>query len=60
MIEQSLFPVKEYPACYAAGTLAKSDDNQDFNNTGYKFIVREDTGDVISCVTDSYKLIRNQ
>ena len=60
MIEQSLFPVKEYPACYAAGTLAKSDDNQDFNSTGYKFIVRDDTGEVISCVTDSYKLIRNQ
>jgi len=47
-IKQTLFPVKE-----KAATLAGME-------TGYKFIVREDTNDVISCVTDKYKLITNK
>jgi translation initiation factor IF-1 len=57
---ETLFPVKEYPAYHEAGTWAKSDENENLNNTGYKFIIREDTGNVISCVTDKYKMVTNQ
>lgn len=60
MIEQTLFPVKEYPAYHEAGTWAKSDENENLNNTGYKFIVREDTGKVLSCMTNDYKLVENK
>ena len=60
MIEQTLFPVKEYPAYHEAGTWAKSDENENLNNTGYKFIVREDTGKVLSCMTNDYKLVDNK
>ena len=60
MIEQTLFPVKEYPAYHEAGTWAKSDENENLNNTGYKFIVREDTGKVLSCMTNDYKLVNNK
>ena len=52
-VEDTLFPVKEVPAIW----------NNEFAQvakTGYKFIVREDTGDVISCVTDDYKLVTNE
>ena len=55
-----MFPVKEYPAYHEAGTWAKSDDNENLNNTGYKFIVREDTGRVLSCMTNDYKLVTNE
>lgn len=58
MIESTLFPVKEYPANYAFNQEAGiSDVNQ---NTGYKFIVREDTGRVLSCMTDEYQVVTNQ
>jgi len=50
MIEQSLFAVKEVPAIMGIST----------NNTGHKFIVREDNNSVISCVTNEYKLVTNQ
>ena len=50
MIEQSLFTVKEVPAIMGIST----------NNTGHKFIVREDNNNVISCVTNEYKLVTNQ
>ena len=33
MIEQTLFPVKEYPAYHEAGTWEKSDENENLNNT---------------------------
>mgnify|MGYP003139146078 CR=1 FL=1 len=53
-----LFPVKEVPAVgYPL------DDNQDvtlLDNSGYKFIVREDTNDVLSCVTNNYKMVTNK
>ncbi|MAH44537.1 hypothetical protein CMI37_01835 [Candidatus Pacearchaeota archaeon] len=49
MIEETLFPVKEVPAIGYKVT-----------ESGHKFIVREDTGDVLSCVSNSYKLINNQ
>ena len=55
-----MFPIKEYPAYHEAGTWAKSDENETLNNTGYKFIVREDTGKVLSCMTNDYKLVTNE
>ena len=48
-----MFPVKEVPAIMGIG----------FNyndNTGHKFIVREDTGKVLSCMTNDYRLITNE
>jgi hypothetical protein len=50
-----MFPVKEVPAIC----------NQPLNNeevipSGYKFIVREDTNKVLSCMTDDYKLVTNE
>ena len=30
------------------------------NESGYKFIIREDTDEILSCVTDSYRLIKNE
>ena len=55
MIEQTLFPVKEVPAIC----------NQPLNDeevipSGYKFIVREDTNKVLSCMTNDYKLVDNK
>ena len=50
MIEQSLFAVKEVPAIMGIST----------NNTGHKFIVREDNNKVLSCMTNDYKLVTNQ
>ena len=47
------FPVKEVPAVMGKG----------FNyndNTGHKFIVREDTGQVLSFMTTDYKLVTNK
>ena len=52
-IEESLFPVREEPAVF-------QEDPSGYMNTGYKFIVREDTGQVLSCMTDEYKLVNNQ
>ena len=50
-LESTLFPVREIPA------IGKE---LPINNSGYKFIVREDTGQVLSCMTDEYKLIKNE
>ena len=47
-MEDSLFKVKEVPAM-------KGTDK----DTGYKFVVREDNGDILSCMTNSYKTISN-
>ena len=58
MIEQTLFPVKEVPAYFEHttnnGKLSKE------LETGHKFIVREDTGKVLSCMTNDYKLVDNK
>ena len=54
MLQEANFPVIEVPA------VGIPEDWKEIDSTGYKFIVRDDTGEVISCVTDSYKLIRNQ
>ena len=52
----SIFPVKEVAAVGITG-LGKTDNP--ITDTGYKFIVREDTGQVLSCMTNNYKLITN-
>ena len=49
LLEPTLFPVKEIPAIGYKVT-----------QSGYKFIVRKDNDEVISCVTDKYKLITNK
>jgi len=57
-ISDALFPVKEIPALITGNEFSdKFGDTA--TNTGYKFIVREDTGNVISCMTDEYKLVTN-
>ena len=55
MLQDAMFPVKEIPAIWADkdnGNILKKD-------TGHKFIVREDTNNVISCVTDKYRMVTN-
>ena len=44
-----LFPVKEMPAMLGLNDI-----------TGHKFIVREDTEQVLSCMSNEYKLVTNQ
>ena len=56
MLQNAMFPVKEIPATMVNG---KGELNH-IGNTGYKFIVREDTGQVLSCMTDSYRLVTNE
>jgi len=58
LINNALFPVKEVPAIGAPSDTIFSGD--EIHKTGYKFIVREDTGSVLSCMTDEYKLVTNQ
>ena len=56
MLQDAMFPVKEIPAIWADqdnGNILKKD-------TGHKFIVREDTGEVLSCMTDNYRLVKNE
>ena len=55
MLQEAKFPVKEVPAIGAADSKFT-----EINSTGYKFIVREDTGKVLSCMTDNYKLVKNE
>jgi len=59
MIESTLFPVVEVPAI---GKFPKNANytKEDTKATGYKFIMREDTGQILSCMTDEYKLVPNQ
>tara|TARA_Y100001963_G_C6773173_1_gene445980 strand:- start:5 stop:808 length:804 start_codon:yes stop_codon:yes gene_type:complete len=57
-IQDILFPVTEIPA------IGKFPKNKNYTqektkDTGYKFIMREDTGKILSCVTDSYQLVDN-
>ena len=58
-IEESLFPVKEVPAEHP---WFKGENNhvKHNKNTGYKFIIREDTGQILSCMTDEYRMVNNQ
>ena len=45
MLQNAMFPVKEVPAI---GIDSEPDYKGEIKNTGYKFIVREDTGDVLT------------
>jgi hypothetical protein len=56
-LDTTLFPVEEIPAI---GTTGLGKAHNPITNTGYKFIVREDTGQVISCMTNEYNLIKNE
>ena len=59
MINEAMFPVHEIPAEHS--WLKVNNKNIQHNkHTGYKFIVREDTGEVLSCMTDEYKLVTNE
>ena len=53
MLQNAKFPVKEMPATM----VNEKGELNHIGDTGYKFIVREDTGDVLSCMSDNYKLI---
>ena len=48
-MNESFFPVKEIPAIGYKVT-----------QSGYKFILREDTNQVLSCMSEDYKLITNK
>ena len=55
LLRSAIFPVMEIPAIGSPEGVGEM-----INSTGYKFIVREDTGDVLSCMTDEYKLVTNE
>ena len=61
VLKDTLFPVIEVPAI---GVVDNTEDTlydyDDIDDTGYKFIMREDTKQVLSCMTDEYKLITNK
>ena len=57
-LNDTLFKVKEYPANYAFNKEAGISDVKE--RTGYKFIVREDTNEVLSCMTNKYQLLSNE
>ena len=60
MLSETKFPVKEIPAIGIPQSVGDEVQfGQEIDNTGYKFIVREDTGDILSCMTDEYKLVTN-
>lgn len=56
-MEETLFPVKEVPATFMK---AEGKKRTLVAGTGHKFIIREDTGDVLSCMTDEYKVVDNR
>ena len=60
-LQSVMFPVREVPAVGIPQTI--SDERQfgsEIDSTGYKFIVRDDTGEVLSCMTDEYQLVENK
>jgi|TARA_R100000501_G_C2612780_1_gene106949 hypothetical protein len=58
---ESLFPVKEVPVPYPnytkSGEICTWDSGK---HTGYKMIIREDNNKVLSCMTNDYKLVKNE
>ena len=54
MLTETMFPVVEVPA------IGVGEVNKHIDDTGYKFIMRDDTGEVLSCMTNEYKLVTNQ
>ena len=59
-LEQTLFPVCEVPAIGVPLDDKGALEGKEIDSTGHKFIVREDTGQILSCMTDEYKLITNE
>ena len=60
-IRDAMFPVMEVPAYYEITKKNKGKGTSVREvQTGHKFIVREDTGDILSCMSDNYKLITNK
>ena len=57
MLQNAKFPVEEVPAF--GRVLDKNKNSKSIENTGYKFIVRKDTGKVLSCMTNNYQLVEN-
>ena len=55
-MSETLFPVHEVPAIGVPSEL----DSKEIDSTGYKFIVRQDTGEILSCMTTDYKLVTNK
>jgi len=55
-LEESLFPVIEQSAPHPY----YQDEGWETQPTGYKYIMREDTAEIISCKTDDYMLIPNK
>ena len=53
------FPVKELPAIIT-GSAWSDEFPAEATNTGHKFIVREDTGKILSCMSKDYKLVTNK
>ena len=54
-LSETLFPVTEVPAI----GVPEGVDEKEIDSTGYKFITRSDTGDILSCMTDEYRLVTN-
>lgn len=63
-IEATLFPVDSRPVPYVSDLPKPTKDSKHYANfntpTGYQLIVNEKEGEVISCMTNDYKLITNQ
>ena len=59
MLRDTLFPVKEVPAI---GKFPKNMNytDEETKTTGWKFILREDTGQILSCMTNEYKMVTNK
>ncbi|MBC8146728.1 MAG: DUF932 domain-containing protein [Bacteroidetes bacterium] len=56
LLEASLFPVIEQPCPHPY----YKHDGWETQPTGYKYIMREDTAEIISCKTDEYMLVPNK
>ena len=54
MLQNAMFPVKEVPIMYDVVGKEKA------VVSGHKFIVREDTDEILSCMTDNYRLVKNE
>ena len=59
-LNETLFPVCEVPAIGVPLDDKGALEGKEIDSTGHKFIVREDNGHVLSCMTDEYKLITNE
>ena len=61
MLQNAMFPVKEVPAYWEETKKNKGNGTSVREmSTGYKFIVREDNNKVLSCMTNDYKLVKNE